>query len=466
MSELAQTRKFEATEKKVARTNNSKMGLLTMMSICIGLVIVQGAMISATQGIGLGGMSFVAAMVAAFIMAQFNAMSFAELSLMFPQEGTLATYTRKAIGHFPAIVSVFAGYVVVAVLALPVEMFLVDAMLHEMLPNVFPEKLLPLIILAILTVTNLIGTDVFARVQNILAFILVAALIIVGIFAITGAAESHPALTGNTVDWSLGGVLDGSFVGLIALAMWLMVGVEFICPMINEVKAPLKNIPRAMHLSLLMIFLIFLAFAYGASLYLNVETLVGSPIPYLDYVNAVFGKIGLVIATVMALAATCSTLNTILASVPRMLHGMAMEKQVFPIFKAENRHKAPWVGIVFIAVSTTIPYLLVDVDSLIVLVIAATTSWLLAYIMAHIDVIVLRMRLPQEKRPYKTPFYPLPQIVGIIAMGYVALNNSPSPEMTSLVYSITGGILLVISLISAVWVKFYMKRGLFTPDNN
>ncbi len=466
MSELVQTRKLEAADEKAARADKSKMGLPTMIGICIGLVIVQGAMISATQGIGLGGMSFVAAMIAAFILAQFNAMSFAELSLMFPQEGTLATYTRKAIGHFPAIVSVFAGYVVVAVLALPVEMFLVDAMLNEMLPGVFPDKVVPLIILAVLTVTNLIGTDVFARVQNILAFILVAALIIVGAFAITGAAESHPTLTGTTVDWSFGGVLDGSFVGLIALAMWLMVGVEFICPMINEVKTPLKNIPRAMHLSLLMIFLIFLAFAYGASLYLNVDTLVGSPIPYLDYINAVFGKVGLAIATIMALAATCSTLNTILASVPRMLHGMAMEKQAFPIFKAENRHKAPWVGILFIAVCTTIPYLLVDVDSLIVLVIAATTSWLLAYIVAHIDVIVLRMRLPKEKRPYKTPFYPIPQIAGIIAMGYVALNNSPSPEMTSMVYSITGGILLVISLISAVWVKFYMKRGLFTPDND
>jgi amino acid transporter len=466
MNELTQTSKFGVAEGPAVSSSKTKMGLPTMMGICIGLVIVQGAMISATQGVGLGGTSFIVAMIAAFILAQFNAMSFAELSLMFPQEGSLATYTRKAIGYFPAIVSVFAGYVVVAILALPVEMFLVDAMLNEMLPGVLPDKVVPLIILAILTITNLIGTDLFARVQNLLAFILVAALVIVGACAITGAAQPHPLLTGKTVDWSFAGVLDGSFVGLIALAMWLMVGVEFICPMINEVKAPMKNIPRAMHLSLLMIFLIFLAFAYGASLYLDVDSLLGSPIPYLDYISAVFGQSGLVIATIMALAATCSTLNTILASVPRMLHGMAMEKQVFPVFKAENRYKSPWVGILFIAVSTTIPYLLVDVDSLIVLVIAATTSWLLAYMVAHIDVIVLRLRMPKEQRPYKTPFYPIPQILGIVAMGYVALNNSPSPEMTSLVYSITGGILLAISLISALWVKFYMKRGLFTPDTN
>ncbi len=439
------------------------MGLATMMAICIGLVIVQGAMISATQGIGIGGMAFIAAMFAAFILAQFNAMSFAELSLMFPQEGTLATYTQKAIGHFPAIVSVFSGYVVVAVLALPVEMFLVDAMLGELLPGVFPAKVVPLAILGVLMVTNLIGADVFAKVQNLLAFILVSALIIVGLAAITGVSEPHPTLT-QSVDWSFGGVLDGSFIGLIALAMWMMVGVEFICPMVNEVEQPRKNIPRAMHLSLVMIFAIFLAFAYGASLYLNVDTLVESPIPYLDYVSAVFGQSGLMIATIMALAATCSTINTILASVPRMLHGMAMQKQAFPQLKAQNRYNAPWVGIVMMAVCTAIPFMLVDIDSLIVLVIAATTSWLLAYIVAHIDVLVLRRRLPNQERPYRTPFFPLPQIIGIVAMGYVALNNSPSPEMTQMVYSIAGGILAVISLIGAVWVKFYMKRGLFTPD--
>lgn len=100
-----------------------------MMAICIGLVIVQGSMITATQGIGIGGTAFIVAMIAAFILAQCNAFSFSELSLMFPQEGTLATYTQKAIGHFPAIVSVFSGYVVVAMLSIPVEMFLVDAII-------------------------------------------------------------------------------------------------------------------------------------------------------------------------------------------------------------------------------------------------------------------------------------------------------------------------------------------------
>ncbi|GEN26556.1 amino acid APC family transporter [Halovibrio variabilis] len=463
MSDISTTENIP-TAGASGRTHHAKMGLMTMMAICIGLVIVQGAMISAMQGIGMGGTTFIFAMIAALIISQFNAMSFAELSLMFPQEGTLATYTQKAIGHFPAIVSVFAGYVIVASLAVPVEMFLVDAMLAELLPGMLPEKVVPMVILVALTVTNLVGADVFAKVQNVIAFILVSALILIGLVAISGMGQAHPVITGTAVDWGFAGVMDGSFIGLIALAMWLFVGAEYICPMINEVKDPLKNIPRAMHLCLFAIFGIFLVFVYGASLFLDTETLLESPIPYLDYANAVFGKAGLFIATIMALTATCSTVNTILAALPRMLHGMAKEKQAFPQLKALNRFNTPWVGIVMMAVFTLVPFFLLGIESLIILVIAATTSYLLAYIISHIDVIVLRRRLPNHKRPYRTPFYPLPQIVGIVAMVYVIINNSPAPEMTPMIFTIAGGMLGVVSIIAALWVKFYMKRGLFEPD--
>jgi amino acid transporter len=413
-----------------------KMGLPTMMAVCIGVVIVQGAMISGMQGIGIGGLGFIAAMFVALVLAQFNAMSFSELSLMFPQEGTLATYTQKAIGHFPAIVAVFSGYVVVAILAIPVEMVLVDAMLENLLPGVIPEKIVPLLILITLSISNLIGTDVFARIQNFLAFILVSALIVVGLVAITGLGAPYPSIAGTSVDWSFTNIANFSFIGLVALSMWLFVGVEFICPMINEVKNPTKN----------------------------VETLLGSAIPYLDYISAVFGKSGLAIATVMALAATCSTINTILASVPRMLHGMAYQKQAFPQLKASNKYGAPWVGIIMISSCIGIAYLIADVDSLVTLVISASTCWLLAYVVAHIDVMVLRKRLPNHERPYRTPFYPLPQVLGIVTMIYIALNNSPSPEMTNTVFAISGTMILLLSIVGGLWVKFYMKRGLFEPD--
>lgn len=442
----------------------NRLSFLTMISICIGLVIVQGSMVSATQGIGLGGSGFIAAMLCAFVLAIFNAMTFAELSLMYPQSGgSLATYTQKAMGHFPAIVAVFAGYVVVAMFSIPVEMLLVNSIVNELLPGMFPDMLIPTLILVLLAITNILGTDVFARIQNLLAFVLILCLVVVGLVAST--SEAPVLAEGSAVNWSLGPVMDGSFVGLISLAMWMMVGVEFICPLIADVNEPRRTIPRAMMLSLVLMLAIYLPFVFGASRFMSVESLTTSAIPYLDYVHAVFGKAGLVVATVMGIAATCSTVNTVLASVPRMLQGMADNRQAFPQMGiVSQRFGTPWVAIVFMVIIIAIPMYLMGIDSLITLVIAASTSWLLAYIIAHINVLVLRRRQPELARPYKTPFYPLPQLLGIVGMVYVALHNSPSPEMTEQVYTMAGGVLLLVCVIGAVWVKGFMKKGLFTPE--
>ncbi|MDC8830256.1 APC family permease [Alteromonas gilva] len=441
------------------------LGLPTMLAICVGLVIVQGSMISVLQGVGLGGGAFFLAMLCALLIAQCNAMSFAELSLMFPGEGTLATYTQKALGHFPAIVAVFAGYVVVAMFAIPVEMFLVQVMLSELIPGFAYMQYIPLLFLGLLMMTNLIGADVFAKVQNILAFVLVAALILVGSVAISGSVE-RPVFADNALSehpLSFAGI-DSDFIGFIALAMWIMVGVEFICPMIDKVKHPVKNIPRAMQLSLMAIFLIFVVFAYGATLYLPSSVLIESPIPFLAYTDKIFGETGLIIATVLGLAATCSTINTVLASVPRMLHGMALQGQAFPQLLATNRYNAPWVATVLIAGLTLVPYLLLDTDLLIIMVISATSSWLIAYIIAHINVIKLRYSMPGHARPYRSRFFPVPQLVGIVAMVIVLLNNAPEPAMSQKVFMISGSILFIVGVIALVWVKFYMKKNLFEPE--
>ncbi|MDR5874317.1 APC family permease [Vreelandella gomseomensis] len=441
------------------------IGFRTMIAICVGTVVVQGAMASALMGFGIGGLSFLAAMLVATLLAVCNAMSFSELALMYPQAGTLATYTQKAIGHFPAIVSVFAGYVVVAIFAIPAEFLLVDALLQTLFPETLPSHLVPILLLVILAVLNILGTDVFAKLQNVFTFAMIVAILLVGATALLQPPSPEVAQAAAGIDWGIGGIVDGSFIGLVALAMWMFVGCEFVCPMINDIRQPEKRIPRAMFLSLGIIFVLFSIFCLGAGHYLSVETLTTSPLPYLDLVDGVFGQAGLIIATVMGVTATCSTVNTVLAAVPRMLSGMADNGQAFAIMgKLHPRYNTPWVGILFLALGVIVPFLLIKPDQIIALVIAAATSWLLAYIVAHIDVMVLRRRRPAHRRPYRTPFYPLPQILGIVGMAYVAANASPSPDMTALIYTLLAVVLGIVSLIAILWVKFKMKKGLFEPD--
>ena len=180
-----------------------------------------------------------------------------------------------------------------------------------------------------------------------------------------------------------------------------------------------------------------------------------------------FGDSAKLAVALIALTASGSTLNTVLASVSRMLYGMAHNGQAFPVLKRLHpRFGTPWVAMIFMGVVTGLPLVLIGdrPDAMITVLIAASAAWLLAYTVAHIDLIVLRRRMPQAKRPFRAPWYPVPQVIGIVAMVYAILNNPPSPEMTRTVYLLTGVVLVIVAIAAALWVKLVIKRRLFEPE--
>ncbi len=439
------------------------LGLTALLATAVGLVVGQGPLISILQVVGFSSYGAFIAILAAFVLSLCYAASFSELSLMMPKAGGISSYTEVAIGHFPAIVAVFAGYVIVPMLGLSAEIFLVDAILGELFPGLASPMVIGFVILGVFTLLNLLGIDIFAKVQSLLAFSMVVFLVIVGIAGIGGFSESMPVEANSYTDWQLEGL--GVF-SLVALAIWGFVGAEYVCPLAEESKNPEKDIPRSMYLGLYIILAVYLLLVLAALNFVPAETLATSELPHIDLMSAILGDSALMLIAAVAITGTCSTVNSVLAAIPRMLYGMAQNGQVFPMFKAVNKQGEPWVAVLFMALITAVPLFFIgsDTDSVILLLISASTCWFLTYIVAHIDVLILRKRYPNAARPYITPFYPIPQIVGILGMVYAAMNNSPSPEMTQQVYTLTGGILLVVCIIGAIWVKFVMKRGLFEPD--
>ena len=262
-------------------------------------------------------------------------------------------------------------------------------------------------------------------------------------------------------------LVHGDVLSLLAIAIWGFVGLEFVCPLVSETKAPERNIPRSMIIGASIILGMYVLYCLGALLYVPTDTLAGAALPHYEYVGAVFGEKGLIFLTLAAFTATCSTVNTSLAAVPRMIYGMANNGQTFSFFgKLHSKYRTPWVSILFVALCTGAPILVygVNADAILLLLIGAAIAWLIAYIIAHIDVIVLRRRYPNVARPFKTPLYPLPQVLGIAGMLYAIWYASPAPEMTVQVFSIAGGVLLVGCVVAAVWVKFVMKKGLFEAE--
>ena len=438
------------------------LGLRSLFAIAVGVVVAQVVFISILQGVGLGGSDFFVALLVAFILTLCYVFTFSELALMLPKAGSISAYTEVAIGHMPAIIATIAGYLAPAIFGLSAELFLLEAVLDTLFPESFTQ--VSWLIIIVLMFLNILGVDFFAKVQNLLAYLMIVSLLVIGI---AGLSQSEPQGESVKAIWKGLKDLDIGVLSLTMLASWCFFGLEFVCPMIEETKNPGKNIPRSMILAAVVLLVIYALVALAGYLTVPQAALSESEIPHTVLVTALFGEPGKIILAILAVTATCSTINTVLATIPRMLYGMARNQQLPALFtRLHPKTNTPWVAIVFVALLIMIPTILLSGqdDIILTLVISAATIWLVAYVIAHINLIVLRKRYPVFDRPFKSPWYPFPQILGIIGMVYMILNNSPSPEMTLQVYMNAGLMVLIAAIYAAIWVKFKMKKGWFEPE--
>lgn len=446
---------------KINISGKKTLSLFDLVAVAVGLVLSQGVMVIILQGFGLSGISFFIPLAIGFLLAMTYAASFAELAMLIPRNGSISNYSLVATGHLPAMLSVFCGYVVVAMFAVSAELILIDQVLQQILNIKVSYFAIGFITLFIFTALNLFKIDIFSKVQNILAFTMVVLLLLLGCSAMSGMFYPHS----QVVNFNL--MFDKETVALVALAFWGFVGVEFVVPMVEEAKDAAKNIPKSMYIGLVIIFMTISLYGIGALYYLPQEQLANSLIPHIEYATAVFGQPGLMIIAVGAIFATCSTLNTTLAALPRMLQGMAQNKQVLPIFARVTKHSnVPWIGVLFIAAIIAIPMFFSHSEEEVIKILlsAACISWLIAYVIAHINVVVLRKRYPTLVRPYKSPFYPLPQVLGIIGMVFAIIYAAPTPELQSKIFTWAGIVIGLVMVVSILWIKLGIKKQLFKPE--
>lgn len=438
------------------------LGFMSCLSISMGLVVASSTLVTLGQGMGIAGAGFVIAMFAAWALQHFSAQSFAELSCMMPHAGGLRSYTRVALGALPAMVATIAGYLIPNFFAAPVELAIAGSVVSStFLPMVSPA-VIGGVLFGVMVILNVLGVDIFARSQITFTAVMMISIAGLGLIGLTGMGNPAPFAIAdsafNPMGWSV--------LSLTALSIWLYIGIEFVTPMAQEVQQPEKHIPKAMTVGLLIIFGINLLYGLTSLRYISGGELAGSLSPHILVAEAVLGTPGLIIISLVSVFATASTLNTVIAVVPRMLYGMAENGELPAVFgRLHPRFRTPWVSI--LALSGVIAAFffggIANASNITVFLLAAVSSWLLAYIVAHIDVIVLRVRYPKLKRSYKTPFYPVPQIIGSIGMLFAFFNIFPVPEVRNQIFILSGVFLAISILYSAFWIKIVMKEKLFTP---
>ncbi|NTU60198.1 MAG: APC family permease [Deltaproteobacteria bacterium] len=435
------------------------LGFPALFAAAVGLCVGSSTLVMLCQGYGIAGYGFVVATGFALLLMIFQSFSFSEMALMLPRAGSVGSYTEVALGHFAAIISVLSAYVLTQCLAAPSELAIAGMVLNRvLLPGVSPTAIAVALLVA-LTVLNLVGIDVFAWAQMGFTWVMIGTLVLLGCVGVFG--PGNPAVHNVSPPVTLAGVLS-----LSALGVWLLIGAEYTCALVEEAKNPRKHLVWAMVAGLLVVAASQLFFGLGSFRYFPFDQLAASSAPHVDLGGALMGRWGLYTVALASLCATGSTVNTILAAVPRMLYGMAHAGQVPAAFKwLHPRFKTPWVGVFFVAALPLGMLLsgIATVQGIVALTVAGCACWLVSYVIAHVNVIVLRVRYPAVERPFRTPLYPLPQFVGIVGILGILSNIFPEPATKALIYKYALLFLAAAAVYAVLWVKLRMKKELFRP---
>ena len=190
--------------------DEKKLGLGNVVSISVGLVVATSCLVSLGEGSGTLGVTFILAMAIAMLLNMTTVASLSELNALMPNTtGGLAQYTLAALGPFPTLISMVGGYIICNTMSCGVEASIFSFSLADTLGLDIPSFVYTFIMTVVILLANLRGVDMFAKIQDIVAFLLVGSLVAMGFIGMIGMG------TGVKVDQPY--VLDADFGNIAAM---------------------------------------------------------------------------------------------------------------------------------------------------------------------------------------------------------------------------------------------------------
>jgi amino acid transporter len=458
--------------------NEGVVGFPTALASAVGLIMASPVMLTVTTGFGIGGTTFAAAMAIALVMMLAQSTTFAEAAAILPTTGSVYDYISCGLGRFWAITGTISAYLLVHVFAGTAETILSGIMatvnfdaVHNALEKSHTEWLVGVGLVLFFAVVNFFGVTVFSKAEIVLTFGMWTTLTI---FGLLGVIQAPAVPIAGWFGTSMVGTDFSTVLSLIGMAMFMFVGCEFVTPLAPEMRNSSRVIPRAMLLGLSAVGVCM--FIYGAALRRQVENialnpegtvhLLETPMAIPKFAMQVMGPMGKVWLGFGFLFAGAATINTLMAGLPRILYGMALDGALPKAFAyLHPRFKTPVVGI---AVSAAIPclhawYLKGNLDQIMHLVLAAVCAWGIAYLLVTLSVVVLRLRRPDLPRAYRSPFFPLPQIVSSVGI-ILAIRYVTPPGMNPRdIYVPFASMLGLTAIYALFWTIGVQKINPFRP---
>lgn len=328
-----------------------------------------------------------------FILAGFSALltalSYAELSTMFPKAGAEFVYLREAfkkrkwIGSTAGIAVAFSGAATATTVALAFAGYL-----NEYIE--LPQTLVAFVMLLALTGIAVIGIRTSGWVTVLSTLIEVGGLIIIIYLGMT--SEKFGKVLDATPHL---GTLSGS-----ALIIFSFFGFENIVNLAEEAKKPERNLPPAILISVMISIVLYVLVSLSALALLTPENLAASDAPLMSVARAVSEKY----ARILGAAALFSTANTALISLigaSRIVYGMGDAKALPQVVaRLLPKQKTPWIASLIVLTSAT---LLLPLGKLETIASVSALTTIVAFFSVNVAMITLRYSHSSKARPFRVP---------------------------------------------------------------
>ncbi len=397
-------------------------GMREAVTITVGTVIGVGLFTVGSNVVGNMGASVIIATFVAMLVSIYPGRLYAEMGAALPYAGGTYKYASLGLGK-PFGMLAGWNFIISLVAVTSGEAFAFSFYIKTACRAFGYELPLHDVIIATLVVllfiyTNVKGVEMTGRLQNGLMFFFWGVAIIWFILMIPNVNLGHFVQLPEFMKFSV-----GSFIGQVALIWWCFAGFETCCAMGEEIKYPQFNIPRALFLAPVIVFVVnafFQWFLVGIVPTDQLSAIASAEAPYAEamMIAGVLGFPLFMLSIGIALGGDFSTLNASVAVPPRYLFTMARDGSMPRLFaKVHPKYQTPWVAIVVLGLLSIV---LNATNSIIYIASLSLFADLFYYVIGIVASIGLRIRHPGLKRPYKAPLIaigaPVSAIIYIIMM--------------------------------------------------
>ncbi|MBQ9066688.1 MAG: APC family permease, partial [Clostridia bacterium] len=431
--------------------NEKKLGLGSSIAVCVGLIVGTSCLVSLGSGIGQAGRWFLIPMFFVMVLNSFAGLSFSELHDLMPNgNGGTSQYLLAGAGPFVSLIGNMSSFVITMIISTCAEMSMCGLVLHDIFLPMVDYRIISIGLIAILFVVNCFGIDVFAKIQDVIVFLLIASMVVLGVLGVLKVG------TGTPVPYSDPGLAGlGGFGGLMqyaAVAFWLFVGVEFVIPVAKDMKNPNRDVLLSMLLGLVMLYVVKAILGWGMTNYVTLPDLNSADLPHMNFSTNLLGQAGRYWMGIITFLASVSTMNTIYTSSSRIIQGMAEDGMLPKVLGKTNRHDACVPGLLIMGggIGILIAFNLALTNSITFMILAASCFWILTYCLVHLSVLSLRRRYPDAPRKKALTLWGIPQILGIVGNAYMFWHIDTGAARLK-IFAIFGILMALLSLYALLW---------------